>query len=176
MLKLWNIVVTIAVRTTGLLDGAPAPVLALAWILSNLARGWIGIAIRHPNLGALTAGALDGTIFSAIVLVKASARPEAGMTGLLSGFGLDSITSGVRRRGPGSSASRLRRWSRGVGRLKGRAPAAHENPNTVRRGLLEGVSGVRTGTAARGSYTEPIGTSVDATVDQSAQRPPAESG
>lgn len=83
-------------RTTGLLDAQRASALALAWVLSNVALAWIGVAIGHPNLGALTVGALDGAIFSAIVLVKASARLEAGMTGLLSGFGLDSITNGGR--------------------------------------------------------------------------------
>jgi hypothetical protein len=96
MMKLWNNVATVAVRTTGLLDAERASVLALAWLLSNVALGWIGVAIGHPTLGALAAGALDGTIFSAIVLVKASARLEAGMTGLLSGFGMDSITNGGR--------------------------------------------------------------------------------
>jgi hypothetical protein len=86
----------IAARTTGLLDAERASVLALVWVMSNVALGWIGAAIGHPNLGALAAGALDGSIFSAIVLVKASPRLEAGMTGLLSGFGLDSVANGGR--------------------------------------------------------------------------------
>lgn len=93
MLNVWHIAVAIAARTTGLLDGQRAPLLALTWVFSNIALGWIGIIMGHPNFGALTAGALDGAIFSAIVLVRASARLEAGMTGLLSGFGLDSITN-----------------------------------------------------------------------------------
>lgn len=96
MSKLWNIVAAIAARTPGLQDSERASVLALAWVLSNVALGWMGAAIKHPNVGAFAAGALDGAIFSAIVLVKASARLEAGMTGLLSGFGVDSITNGGR--------------------------------------------------------------------------------
>src|SRR5262249_20213941 len=96
MSKLCSIFGTITLKISGLLDAARAPILALAWVLSNVVLGWIGVATGHPNLGALTAGALDGAIFSAIVLVKASARLEALMTGLLSGFGLDSITNSGR--------------------------------------------------------------------------------
>jgi hypothetical protein len=73
-----------------------AALLAMAWVFSNLALAWLAVQTGHPNAGALTVGALDGAIFSSIVLVKASARLEAGMTGLLSGFGLDSITNSGR--------------------------------------------------------------------------------
>jgi sensor c-di-GMP phosphodiesterase-like protein len=93
MLNLWHMAAAIAARTTGLLDGQRAPLLALAWVFSNIALGWVGVIAGHPNFGALIAGALDGAVFSAIVLVRASGRLEAGMTGLLSGFGLDSITN-----------------------------------------------------------------------------------
>ncbi len=88
-----NIVMGIAVRTTNLFAADRAPIVALVWVLSNLALGWIAVRLGHPNFGALFAGALNGAIFSSIVLVKASARLEAGMTGLLSGFGIDSITN-----------------------------------------------------------------------------------
>jgi hypothetical protein len=96
MSKIWNMVATMAARATGLSEAEHASILALVWVSSNLFLGWMGTAIGHPNLGALMLGALDGAIFSAIVLVKASARLEAGMTGLLSGFGLDSISNGGR--------------------------------------------------------------------------------
>jgi hypothetical protein len=96
MSRLWNITGVIAARSAGLLEAERASVLALLWVMSNVALGWMGVAIGHPNLGALAAGALDGTVFSAIVLVRASPRLEAGMTGLLSGVGMDSITNGGR--------------------------------------------------------------------------------
>jgi len=85
-----------AAGTTTLLRADRASFLALAWVLSNLLVGWIAVKTGHPNLGALAIGALDGAIFSSILLIRASARLEAGMTGLLSGFGLDSITNSGR--------------------------------------------------------------------------------
>jgi hypothetical protein len=96
MSKLRNIALTIAAATTGLLGPDRAPLLALLWVLLNLALGGIAVHSGYPNAGALLVGALDGFIFSSLVLVKASARLEAGMTGLLSGFGLDSITNSGR--------------------------------------------------------------------------------
>jgi hypothetical protein len=93
MKKLSNIVQAIGVRTTSFCAADRAPLLALLWVLSNLFLGWIAVRSGHPNVGALAAGALDGAVFSSIVLVKASARLEAGVTGLLSGFGIDSVTN-----------------------------------------------------------------------------------
>jgi hypothetical protein len=93
MLRRWNKVARLARKAIGCLT-VHASLLALAWVLLNLGLGWIGVATGHPNAAALIAGAFDGTIISGIVLVKASARLEAGMTGLLSGFGFDSITNG----------------------------------------------------------------------------------
>jgi hypothetical protein len=96
MLKLSNILAIMAIKTVGLLKAERAPLMALAWVVSNVVLVWIGMVTKHPNLGGLTAGALDGAILSAIVLVKASARLEAGMTGLLSGFTLNSMNNGGR--------------------------------------------------------------------------------
>lgn len=96
MLKLRQIVQTMVEKTTPSLLADRPSVLALAWVLSNLLVGWIAVKTGHSNLGALAIGALDGVIFSSILMIRASARLEAGMTGLLSGFGLDSITNSGR--------------------------------------------------------------------------------
>jgi hypothetical protein len=96
MLKLRKIALTLGAAATGLLGPDHAPLLALLWVLSNLAVGGFAIRAGWPNAGALIVGALDGAIFSSILLVKASPRLEAGMTGLLSGFGLDSISNSGR--------------------------------------------------------------------------------
>jgi hypothetical protein len=78
----------------GLLPAAlRAPVLGLIWVLSNIVLGWSAFTTNHPALGFLTAGAIDGTILSVIVVAKASHQFRSGTTGLLGGLGLDALTN-----------------------------------------------------------------------------------
>jgi hypothetical protein len=70
------------------------PLLGLTWVLFHVGLGWLGLAIGRPNLCAVAAGALDGTILSVIAVAKASEGFQAGMTGLLSGISLDSLAGG----------------------------------------------------------------------------------
>ena len=70
-----------------------APLLGLVWVLSNILLGWAALATSHPAVGSLTAGAMDGTILSVIVVARASNRFQSGATGLLGGLGLDALTN-----------------------------------------------------------------------------------
>ena len=70
-----------------------APVLGLIWVLSNIVLGWSAFTTHHPALGFVTAGAIDGTILSVIVVARASHQFRSGATGLLGGLGLDALTN-----------------------------------------------------------------------------------
>jgi hypothetical protein len=71
-----------------------APLLGLAWVLFHVGLGWLGLTMGHPNVCAVAAGALDGTILSMIAVERASESFQAGMTGLLSGLSLDNLAGG----------------------------------------------------------------------------------
>jgi hypothetical protein len=70
-----------------------APVLGLIWVLLNIVLGWSASTTNHPAFGFLTAGAMDGTILSVIVVARASHQFRSGATGLLGGLGLDALTN-----------------------------------------------------------------------------------
>src|SRR5579884_1815169 len=71
-----------------------APLFGLGWFAANLLAGWLGFAFGHSFLGAMLAGALDGSLISVIVVARASEKFQSGLTGLLSGVSLDKISSG----------------------------------------------------------------------------------
>jgi len=77
-----------------LLPSLQAPLLGLAWVLFNVALGWLGQATGCLNVCSVLAGAVDGTIFSVIVVATASEKFQAGATGLLGGLGLDNFANG----------------------------------------------------------------------------------
>ena len=79
-------------QTGRALESTPAPVLGLTWVCLNLLVGWIGISFGHATALSIAIGAFDGMVVSVIVVAKVSQKFQAGMTGLLGGFSLDSLT------------------------------------------------------------------------------------
>jgi len=77
-----------------LLPQLRAPLVGLALVLFHVGLGSLGLAIGRLNICAMTMGALDGTMLSVIAVARLRGHFQAGITGMLSGVSLDSISSG----------------------------------------------------------------------------------
>jgi hypothetical protein len=71
-----------------------APLLGLAWVALNLVVEWLGLSLGHSTAFSMAIGGIDGMVVSVIVVAKLSQKFQAGMTGLLSGFSVDSAMGG----------------------------------------------------------------------------------
>ena len=69
------------------------PLLGGLWVVVNVLLVYLGLHIAYAMPCCLLAGILNGTLFSVIAVAKASARFQAGATGLLSGLSLSSLRS-----------------------------------------------------------------------------------
>jgi hypothetical protein len=72
-------------------ESLTAPVLGLAWVSLNLVVEWMGLSLGHSTAFSMAVGGFDGMVLSVIVVAKLSEKFQAGVTGLLSGFSLDSV-------------------------------------------------------------------------------------
>lgn len=71
-----------------------APMLGLAWVLVNVALGWLGLAIGHPGGCMVAAGALDGSVLSVIVVTRTSEKFQGVIAGAFGSLGLDHLADG----------------------------------------------------------------------------------
>jgi hypothetical protein len=67
------------------------PLLGGLWVVANVALGGLGIYIDWPVTCAFLAGLLNGTLLAVIAVAMASARFQAGATGLLGGLTLSGL-------------------------------------------------------------------------------------
>jgi hypothetical protein len=70
-----------------------APLLGLAWVFSNVGLVTLGINTSHHITYPLLAGGADGAILAVIVIATISEKFQAGITGLLSGYGYGNIAT-----------------------------------------------------------------------------------
>jgi hypothetical protein len=71
-----------------------APFLGVVWVFSNVALIALGIKTGYHITCHLVAGAADGAILAVIVIATVSEKFQAGVTGLLSGYGYGNIVTG----------------------------------------------------------------------------------
>ena len=69
------------------------PLLGGLWVVTNVALASMGIYFAWPARCAFVAGLINGTLVAVIAVVTASARFQAGATGLLGGFTLSGLRS-----------------------------------------------------------------------------------
>lgn len=69
------------------------PLLGGLWVVVNVLLVYLGLHVTYALPCCLLAGILNGTLFSVIAVAKASARFQAGATGLLSGISLSGLRS-----------------------------------------------------------------------------------
>src|SRR5271167_2537543 len=69
------------------------PLMGGLWVVINVALVYLGLHLPYSLPCSLLAGILNGTLLSVIAVAKASARFQAGVTGLLSGFSLSGLRS-----------------------------------------------------------------------------------
>ncbi|HEY6339834.1 MAG TPA: hypothetical protein VIW68_15190 [Candidatus Sulfotelmatobacter sp.] len=69
------------------------PLLGGLWVGVNVLLVYVGLHVAYSLPCCLLAGILNGTLFSVIAVAKASARFQAGATGLLSGLSLSGLRS-----------------------------------------------------------------------------------
>ena len=69
------------------------PMLGGLWVVVNVLLVYLGLHVTYALPCCLLAGILNGTLFSVIAVAKASARFQAGATGLLSGISLSGLRS-----------------------------------------------------------------------------------
>jgi len=70
-----------------------APLLGVLWVFTNVGLIALGIKTRHDIACSLVAGAADGAIVAMIVLATVSEKFQAGVTGLLSGYGYGNLVT-----------------------------------------------------------------------------------
>lgn len=69
------------------------PLLGGLWVVVNVLLVYLGLHVAYSLPCSLLAGIVNGTLFSVIAVAKASARFQAGATGLLSGLSLSGLRS-----------------------------------------------------------------------------------
>ena len=69
------------------------PLLGGLWVVTNVALASMGIYFAWPARCAFVAGLINGTLVAVIAVVTASARFQAGATGLLGGLSLSGLRS-----------------------------------------------------------------------------------
>ena len=69
------------------------PLMGALWVGINVLLVYLGLHIAYSLPCCMLAGILNGTLFSVIAVAKASARFQAGATGLLSGLSLSGLRS-----------------------------------------------------------------------------------
>jgi hypothetical protein len=69
------------------------PVAGALWVAANAILVGLGTQIPYPMTCSFLAGIIDGTVLSVIAVAKASARFQAGTTGLLGGVSLSGLRS-----------------------------------------------------------------------------------
>jgi len=74
-------------------DSLWIPLLGGLWVVSNVALGGLGIYLNRTGSCAFLAGLINGTLMAMIAVATASARFQAGTTGLLGGLSLSGLRS-----------------------------------------------------------------------------------
>src|SRR5579863_2886142 len=69
------------------------PLMGGLWVVINVLLVYLGVHVAYALPCCLLAGILNGTLLSVIAVAKASARFQAGATGLLSGLSLSGLRS-----------------------------------------------------------------------------------
>jgi hypothetical protein len=69
------------------------PALGGLWVVVNVALASLGVYTRWPFACSFTAGLVNGAVLSVIAVAAASARFQAGATGLLGGLTLSGLRS-----------------------------------------------------------------------------------
>ncbi len=67
------------------------PCMGSLWVITNIALMALAAYVAYPFICSITAGLLNGTILSIIVVARASDRLQAGTTGLLGGVSLSGL-------------------------------------------------------------------------------------
>lgn len=70
-----------------------APLLGVLWVFTNVGLIALGIKTSHHITCSLVAGAADGAIVAMIVVATVSEKFQAGVTGLLSGYGYGNVVT-----------------------------------------------------------------------------------
>ena len=71
-----------------------APFLGVVWVFSNVALIAVGIKTSHYITCSLLAGAADGALLAVIAIATVSEKFQAGVTGLLGGYGYGNMVTG----------------------------------------------------------------------------------
>lgn len=79
------------VRVPKILQSA---LLGMAWVLFNILLIFLGYQTGCPITCAIFAGSVDGLIASLIVVAVFSHKFQAGVTGLVSGYGFNNLANG----------------------------------------------------------------------------------
>ncbi len=69
------------------------PFLGALWVAANVILAVVGTQIPYPLSCSFAAGIINGVVLSVIAVAKASARFQAGTTGLLGGLSLSGLRS-----------------------------------------------------------------------------------
>ena len=69
------------------------PLLGGCWVAANVGLGALGIYFNWPVRCGFAAGLVNGTLLAVIAVATASARFQAGATGLLGGLSLSGLRS-----------------------------------------------------------------------------------
>jgi len=81
-------------RPVSLLPAAlQAPLLGVLWVFANVGLIAVGIKTSYQITCSLVAGAADGAIIAVIVVATVSEKFQAGVTGLLGGYGYGNIVT-----------------------------------------------------------------------------------
>jgi hypothetical protein len=69
------------------------PLLGAGWVAVNVVLVGLGTHVPYPLSCSFLAGIINGTVLSVIAVAKASARFQAGTTGLLGGLTLSGLSN-----------------------------------------------------------------------------------